>query len=334
MSALRPFPQISRYAACWLLALSVLSAQDSDLGPDSPPAEPPPAATEAAEAVSEVPLAESATTQTEEESDAVPLAYPEDRYLTMWDKNPFLLKTVVVDQKTESFAKDWALRGIMASDGLYHVSILNKVTGKSERLKEGESGKEFRLVSVNYDKNRRKSSVKVSRGTETAELTYDEGMLSQPVTIQNTQSVTAGQNAMPGANPGAPGNPNNPQGGAGGVPPGMQRGPNGQLMPANAGAGSLRPGTQGYVPGRSGPAPGTQGVPAAPGQPMQPGMAPTGRPVMPGAPGASPNPNIQNFNGNPNVQPPAPPPVSRRRQLIPAPVQPSDTDPSSNAPLQ
>jgi hypothetical protein len=330
MSAHRPISQNFLYAACWLLALSALSAQDSDLGPDSPPTEAPPAATEAAEAVSDVPLAESATTQTEEESDAVPLAYPEDRYLTMWDKNPFLLKTVVVDQKTESFAKDWALRGIMASDGLYHVSILNKVTGKSERLKEGESGKEFRLVSVNYDKNRRKSSVKVSRGTETAELTYDEGMLSQPVTIQNTQSITAGQNAMPGGNPAVQGNPNSPQG----MPGAMQRGPNGQLMPTKAGAGSLRPGMPGYVPGRSGPAPGTQGVPAAPGQPMQPAMAPNGRPVMPGALGASPNPNIQNFNGNPNVQPPAPPPVSRRRQLIPAPVQPSDTDPSSNAPLQ
>jgi len=323
MSSTLPILFSSLLASVWLLGPLAL-AQD---GPDSPL---PPSIS--VEPVTEVTLADeppasnavSEEVDEEPDSDAVPTAYPEDRYLTMWDKNPFLLKTVVVEQKVESFAKDWALRGIMASDGLFQVSIINKVTGKSERLKEGESGKEFRLVSVNYDKNPKKSSVKVSRGNETAELTYDEGGLSQPVTIQNTQSITAGQDAMPGANQG---NPNiNPQGGA--LPPGMQRGPNGQIIPTGAQPAGLRPGMPGYVPGRPGANPNQPGV-----NPGQQGVPTPGvRPVLPGAPG-SPNPNLQNFS-NPNVQPPAQAPASRRRQLIPAPVQRTDDDPALNIPPQ
>lgn len=305
-------------AVLWLALPLLLNAQDASETPapsfsDEPPAELTPAIEDSSD-----PYAAS---------DAVPTAYPEDRYLTMWDKNPFLLKTVVVEQGTESFAKDWALRGIMASDGLYQVSIFNKVTGKSERLKEGEAGKEFRLVSVNYDKNRKKSSVKVSRGSETAELTYDEGLLSQPVTIANTQSVIAGQDAMPG---GKQGNPNvNPQ--ADGLPPGMQRGPNGQIMPAPTQPGGLRPGMPGYNPSRPGV---NAGQPGQPGQPGMPSSNPGARPVLPGVPGASPNSNINSFNGNPNVQPPGQPPVSRRRQLIPAPVQRNEGNPAPNTPLQ
>ena len=64
----------------------------------------------------DVPTAEDAT-----QDDVIPQAYPEERYLTMWDKNPFLLKTAVIEQKTESFAKDWALSGISATGGVYTV---------------------------------------------------------------------------------------------------------------------------------------------------------------------------------------------------------------------
>jgi hypothetical protein len=327
MSSSRQILSIHLLAAFWLISSLALTAQDQ---PDAPApnvgAEDQPADQPAADLPAE---SEAPNEPTEEsDSDAVPTAYPEDRYLTMWDKNPFLLKTIVIEQKVESFAKDWALRGIMASGGLYHVSIINKVTGKSERLKEGDSGKEFRLVSVNYDKNRKKSSVKVARGSETAELTYDDGLLSQGVTIQNTQNITAGQDAMGG---GKPGNPSaNPQ--TEGLTPGMMRGPNGQIIPAGAQPSGLRPGMPGYVPGRPGANPNQPG--AMPGQPVQPAVSNPGvRPMLPGAPG-SPNPNLQNFNGNPNAQPPAPPSVSRRRQLIPAPVQRQGDDPALNTPLQ
>jgi hypothetical protein len=250
-----------------------------------------------------------------ESEEAIPKAFPEDRYLTMWDKNPFQRKVVKIEQAVESFAKDWALSGISASGGVFTVRIFNKQTGKFERLKQGQPGGDFQLVSVNYDKDRAKSSVKVSRGSETAELKYDDSLMSRPVTVQNTMAAPAGQNAQgtPGnpANPGTPGAPatGNPR-----LPPGaqaaLQRGPNGQPLPA----GSIRPG----MPGASNPN----------ANPVNPA---TGAPIvnpatggMPGAPGAVYTQPSFNAPGSvPGAVPGAPPPVSRRRQLIPAPIQQS-----------
>lgn len=242
----------------------------------------------------------------ESDTEIIPQAYPEDRYVTMWDKNPFLLKTAVIEQKTEDFAKDWALSGISATSGVYTVRIFNKQTGKFERLKQGSpGGSEFQLVNVTYDKDRSKSSVKVSRGTETAELKYDDSLMSRPVTIQNN-AAGGGQ----GQNPAQPNNPNLPPGLPNGAPQNIQRGPNGQPITAGPGA-QGRPGTpittstRGQFnsnPGGNNP---TNGAPV-----VNPA---TGFPV--------PTPGY--------AAPPAPanaaatPPVSRRRQLIPAPIQQS-----------
>jgi hypothetical protein len=272
-------------------ACSIAMAQD-ETPPllEIPTAEtPPPSSDTLTETPTETPPEPPTETPPTEEAEAVPQAYPEDRYLTMWDKNPFLLKTAVIEQKTESFAKDWALSGISASSGIYSVRIFNKQTGKFERLKQGSvSAGEFQLVSVTYDKDRSKSSVKVSRGSETAELKYDDSLMSRPVTVQNTNAAAG---AAPGQNPAQPNNPNLPPGLPPGLPngaqPNMQRGPNGQPIINGAGA-QGRPGTT---------APRGQ-ITANPGA-INPGY---------GVPGAATS---------------APPPVSRRRQLIPAPIQQS-----------
>jgi hypothetical protein len=264
--------------------------------PAATPAPSPDPATDPSASAPQEPPSEPTTPEAAvDNAETVPQAYPEDRYLSMWDKNPFLLVTATIVQKTESFAKDWALAGISASGGAYRVSIYNKQTGKFERLKEGEAGKEFRLVSVQYNKDRAKSSVEVARGSETAKLTYDDSLMSRPVTVQNTQSTTG----QPGQNPGAPGNPNLPPG----AQASLQRGPDGQPIATNRGVpGMTRPGTPTSVPGRVGtPLPQT---PA--GVPGNPAINPAG-----GAPL-----NIPGATG-------APPPVSRRRQLIPAPIQQS-----------
>ncbi len=215
-------------------------------------------------------------------ADAVPTAYPEDRYIVTWDKNPFLLKTAVVAQKTESFAKDWALSGISATKGIYTVRIFNKQTNKFARLREGEVGSEFRLVSVHYNKDRTQSMVKVARGSEVAELKFDDSLLSRPVTVSNTQG-NAG--APAGQAPGQPGTP--PMPGAAPAMPGATAVPG-----APPGAGNPR-----ILPGMN-----------RPGQPLPPGAVP-GTPAM-GAPVNPASPGIA-----------TPPPVSRRRQLIPAPIQ-------------
>jgi hypothetical protein len=270
-------------------ACSIATAQDET----PPPAEvPTPSPEIPTETPPETPSDSPTETPTSEEVEAVPQAYPEDRYLTMWDKNPFLLKTAVIQQTTESFAKDWALSGISATSGVYSVRIFNKQTGKFERLKQGSvSAGEFQLVSVTYDKDRSKSSVKVSRGSETAELKYDDSLMSRPVTVQNTNAAATGAT---GQNPGQPPNPN--------LPPGL---PNGQPIINSAGA-QGRPGTT-----------------APRGQINNPGaINPTnGAPIVNPAANALPVPAPN--SGVPGAATSAPPPVSRRRQLIPAPIQQS-----------
>ena len=295
-------------------------------GVDGVPAvEPPPTLKESDVTASPAPDDAPAAADTTQD-EVIPQAYPEERYLTMWDKNPFLLKTAVIEQKTESFAKDWALSGISATGGVYTVRIFNKQTGKFERLKEGQtSSSEFRLVEVNYDKDRSKSKIKVSRGSETAELTYDDSLMSRPVTVQNTMGGQGAPGQNP-ANPGQPGQPTNPN-----LPPGApgnpQRGPNGQ--PLNSGA-QLRPGMPGYVPGRAGGPPGAVNTAAnTPGLPTNPNAINpnTGAPIVNPATGGMPGAPMPVYNqpgyAVPGANTGAPPPVSRRRQLIPAPIQQS-----------
>ncbi len=239
--------------------------------------------------------------ESETDDSVVPQAFSEDRYLAMWNKNPFLLETAPIIQNVENFSKDWSLAGIIASGGVYKVTLRNKQTGTYQRLSEGDNSGEFRLISVNYDRDRTKSSVKVSRGSETADLTFDGELLAQPVTVSNTMAPT-GDAAQPGQ--GGQVNANLPPGAQASL---MQRGPNGQ--PLNQ---PLRPGMPGYVPGRAGTEPGAAANPNAPrvnqatGAPLpgaSPGLPNPGMGAVPGAPGAVPSPG------------------SRRRQLIPTPIQ-------------
>ncbi len=304
---LRYFPTLPRLwllTALWTVTCGCLAAQDE-----------PPAEAVAEPSAAEAPATLAEQVEEEETADAmVPQAYPEDRYLTMWDKNPFMREVVPVIQKVENFSKDWTLAGISASGGVYSVNIFNKQTGAYQRIKEGQTGGEFRLDSVNFNKDRRQSSVKVTRGTETAELKYDDSLDSRPVTVSNTMAAPAGNPNQPGQ--GGAVNPNLPPGAQASL---MQRGPNGQpLNPGAPGAAGLRPGMPGYVPGRPGSAPATAGNPA-----IDPA---TGAPLPGGSPGAlvpgNFNPAANPAMGVPGAAPGGvPTPVSRRRQLIPAPIQ-------------
>ncbi len=237
------------------------------------------------------------------DDEVVPRAFPEERYTSLWDKNPFRIETAPVIQTRENFGKDWALAGISAYKGVYTVRIQNKQTQAYQRLQEGQSGGEFRLLSVNYHKDISKSSVKVARGNETADLTYDEELRARPVTVSNTMAPAGGA-GQPGQ-PGQP-NPNQPPGAQASM---MQRGPNGQPLPA--GTPGLRPGMPGYVPpGRAGSVPGA--VDPATGAPL-PGGVPA---VNPGL-----NPALNRAGPAFNNPGAVPTPTSRRRQLIPAPIQ-------------
>ena len=221
----------------------------------------------------------------------IPVPYPESRYEAVWSKDPFRFKTVVVANTVSTLAQDWALAGMYNYQGKHRVTIQNKQTGEFKHLSnQDKPDAEFRLIRANFNRNRTEASALIAKGADQAELTYDESLVSKPVTVNNTQVAAAG--AQPGA-PGQPGaQPGQPQGRTGGVSPG-------------------RPGAPGQIQ------PGTGQQARGPGVVSAPGTA-----VMAAPPGMNRTSQIANtplpINANPAVS--APQIGSRRRQLVPAPV--------------
>lgn len=109
-----------------------------------------------------------------------PEAHPVERYMTLWNKNPFTLKTAPAAIQRESFAKDLALAGITRIGADTTVLLVNTKTREYLRLKNEEmhsSG--MKVKSVNLRDSRADSSVEVIAGSETSVLKYDTGFLAQ-----------------------------------------------------------------------------------------------------------------------------------------------------------
>ena len=215
-----------------LLAAAGLLAQEG--APDSPPDAPAAEATATDPLAASAPAAEAAT-----DSDAIPRAFEPARYEKAWSKNPFLLKTAAVAQATVSFAQDWALAGMYRSpSGKITITLQNKQTNEFQRVSNEDSSGEFQLVEAKFNRNRNEASVVVARGNQTAELKYDDALVSKPVTINNTlrqgDAAQGGQPAQPGAALGQPGVPVSATGGRPGMPvtrPGI---PSGSATPGTA----------------------------------------------------------------------------------------------------
>ena len=263
------------------------------------------------------------TTPPAGEDVAVPVPYPEERYKEAWNKNPFMLKTAPVAQPKASWAEDWKLAGMSNILGSISVSLKNVKTNEFKRLKEGGADKDgFVLEKANFDRDRKKASVEVTKDGRKETLTYDDEMLAGPAAGAGIPQpgVIPGRTAIPGR-PGIPGAYSQP-GKPGSIP-------------------GAAPGTTGYRPGMASGAnmqatlrPGMGGV-AAPGQTVPPGslnrnVSPAAG-VLSGATGGVPGTLNQPGGvggvpiGQPGVtvpvQPTVPTPVSRRRQLIPPPIQ-------------
>lgn len=131
-----------------------------------------------------------------------PEAYPVDRYVPLWNKNPFTLKTAPAAIQKESFARDLALAGITRIGDVTTVLLVNTKTREYLRLKNEElhaSG--MKVKTVNMKDTRSESSVEVIMGAETSVLKYDDGFLKQMAAQVPTP------NAMPGNAPNNPGIP-------------------------------------------------------------------------------------------------------------------------------
>jgi hypothetical protein len=280
---------------------------------------------------------------------AIPDAFPVARYEASWNKNPFLLKTAAIAQIQESWAKDYVLTSLAEIDGVFRASIKNKVTGESKRLVQGKEGdSEFKIVTVNLQPNKKESSVQIAKGSETADLKYDETQMTaqgrpaqgQPTAARAGMPVLPGQAAamtngsrtvagtaagggIPGRATGAPGtarsagyppngtaNPSTPQAGYANSLPPLPAIPNSQSM-------APPPVPRSYS-GTSAPNSATiNKVPTATGTVPSLNLS-NGSVPLPASTATETNPLDPATGNNPN----APSPVTRRRTLIPAPVLP------------
>ncbi len=260
---------------------TVAPVDGSDATPEAMPAE-----------SVEPPAAESALPADEEDGPAIPIPFDISRYDSTWEKNPFLLKTAPVVQQTVNWGQDWALASMSKYSGKIRISIRNKQTNEVKRIyNEPKEGDEFRLVEANFNRSRKEASAKIAKGNEEAELKYDENVA--PVTVNNTMRPAGGVQTQPTGNPGAVNMPG---------PAGTNRaGLNNSnitkpVMPTQNGRVFNAPNMQGGV--ASGVNQG--GGMINNGAVMQGGVV---NPTLPvGATGTTP------------------PTISRRRQLIPAPV--------------
>jgi hypothetical protein len=218
-----------------LLAAAGLLAQDAppDAPADTARVEP----TAEATAMPTADAAEAAEKPATEE-EAIPHPFDAARYEAAWAKNPFLLKTAAVAQTTVSFAQDWALAGMYRSpSGKITVTLQNKQTNEFQRVTNEDNSGEFQLVEAKFNRNRNEASVVIAKGSQSAELKYDDTLVSKPVTINNTlRQGDATQGGQPGA--AAPGKPGVPVSATGATPgrPGLPITRPGAAAGATAGA--------------------------------------------------------------------------------------------------
>lgn len=270
-------------------------------------------------------------------ANAIPQSYPLDRYQASWKKNPFLLKTAPVVQQRETWAIDWALSSIAEIDGEFRVSIRNKKTGEYRRIHKDDKDAEFNLVSVNLQPDRKASSAELSKGGEIATLTYDQAAMA-PAPRAATPAGQPGVRAPGAPAPGQPMTTAQVQAGAGSsagryyptqsaVPS-----PGGFQRPAVGGV--MNPGIPGAVAGggqiqRSTVTAGVSSGSAAAGVAgSPPSMMINGVNVNAPAAGTAiiPGQSYVPTTGSGTVTVPAPTyqatptPSTRRRQLIPAPL--------------
>lgn len=268
------------------IGLSFLQAQDAAPSIDAPP--------EATQTNEESPPEQPPDPSTENtnpsETEAViPTAFDISRYQSTWDKNPFNLKTAPIVQAQVQWSQDWALAGMFNHKGKIRISIKNKQTNEFKQISsDAKPEAEFRLVKANFHRNRNEASAVIAKGTEEAELKYDEAAGGQPVTINNTMRAPTPQTQSLGGVTGLPG--------------------------------SQRPGVAAGQPPLTKPL-----IPNSNGRVFNATGLPGGVASQPGQIGGQPNINlpqgvIGTQSGVPGTAPPA---ISRRRQLIPAPVIPA-----------
>lgn len=154
-----------------------------------------------AEDPGEIAAPESAPAVVSEEASppksGIPSAYPEERYLPVWKKSPFMREAAPApEQARKSFSRDFFLSGYVESADETIAYLKNQKTGTSIRLTTKGGNPDFRLLDLKKDRDPGKVFVTVEYRSEKADIGYDPAAFAQP--------ASPGQGAPAGAPVGAP----------------------------------------------------------------------------------------------------------------------------------
>ncbi len=110
---------------------------------------------------------------TAEDSTAIPKPHDAERYQESWQVNPFASKIDYSSSAPPSWSQNWSLSGMFNNNGSIRVTLKNNLTGQVRYVSsKSNAGDEFKLIKADFNRNREKASVVITRRNEEAELKY------------------------------------------------------------------------------------------------------------------------------------------------------------------
>ncbi|MDX6767342.1 MAG: hypothetical protein SFU85_11195 [Candidatus Methylacidiphilales bacterium] len=187
-----------------LLGFPVLSAQE--LPPGLPPEMT--AGTAPSTAVAPVPApsapAPSTPVTIPSAQTPIPGRVTVDHYGSIWQRSPFELSIQAANAAPTGIAADWLLTSLSRVNGEPVAIVVNKTNGETAVVKMRESSAHnLRLVSADIKTDYRQSKVKIARGTEEAELIFQEQDLSSLASLAPAAPAPGNTNPANPVNPAA-----------------------------------------------------------------------------------------------------------------------------------
>jgi len=130
----------------------------------------------------------------------IPEKIPVEHYQTLWQRSPFELSIQTANAAPTGIAADWLLTSLSKIDGQPLAILVNRTTSETVVVKTKENSIHgMRIASAQIAPDYRQSKVKIVRGTEEAELIFQEQDLA-------SMAALAPVSLPPASNPGATAN--------------------------------------------------------------------------------------------------------------------------------
>jgi hypothetical protein len=133
---------------------------------------------------------------------AAPVALPSERYAAMRNHSPFAIATAgpVVDSRA-SFAANWFVTSVarLGNDEFVTIKARDQSTQFSLFGREANPQNGIVLASINWSEAVGKSTVVLRKGTETAQLEFNEAEIRKPSVTSTPRNGSAAASPAPGA---------------------------------------------------------------------------------------------------------------------------------------